>query len=113
MRLLLHCVMGLLHNGDVAAVAGYEEVGIYRKAATNSRVVKLIQELKTGQLSIQVGVLCCAKFFTAILGAGTGCRLLLLFYLLLCQPPHLNRHCSFALCVFVCVHMHVDVIWCV
>ena len=37
-----------------------------------------------------------SKFFTAILGAGTGCRLLLLFYLLLCQPPHLNRHCSFA-----------------
>ena len=53
--------MGLLHNGDVAAVAGYEEVGIYRKAATKSRVVKLIQELKTGQLSSQVGVLCCVQ----------------------------------------------------
>ena len=88
--------MGLLHNGDVSAVAGYEEEGIYRKAAINSQVVSLIQELKAGQLSSQVGVLCCAKFFTAILGAGTGCRLLLLFYLLFCQPPHLNRHCSFA-----------------
>ena len=58
---LLQCVMWLLQcDAAVAAcdvivvsydviVSGLEEEGIYRKAATNSRVDNLIQELKTGQ----------------------------------------------------------------
>ena len=58
---LLQCVMWLLQCDAAVAVcyvivvlcdvilAGLEEEGIYRKAATNSRVDNRIQELKTGQ----------------------------------------------------------------